>query len=105
MANEIMSNFAPTIPLTIHWDEKMLTDTSGKEVVDRLPILVTGDGVQQLLGVPKISSGTGLAMSTAVCETIRQWGLMSKIKVMCFDTTASNTGKNKGACVLVESNL
>ena len=54
------------VPLTIHWDGKLLEDITGEEVVDRLPVLVSGNGVDQLLGVPKLSSGTGENTSAAV---------------------------------------
>ena len=40
------------VPLTIHWDGKLLADITGEEVVDRLPVLVSGNGVDQLLGIP-----------------------------------------------------
>jgi len=102
MADEIMATFNPSVSLMVHWDGKLLPDITGKEVVDRLPILVTGDGLQQLLGVPKLSSGSGLAMATATTEYLEQWGLTEKVKSMCFDTTASNTGEHNGACVFIE---
>jgi hypothetical protein len=70
-ATEIISQFNPTVPLVVHWDSKLLPDLTGKEVVDRLPILVTGDGVEKLLGVPKIAAGTGLEMCKAVVETLK----------------------------------
>lgn len=37
----------------VHWDGKLLTDITGTESVDRLPIILTLCGVEQLLGVPK----------------------------------------------------
>jgi len=42
------------VPLVVHWDGKLLPDISGNhEKVDRLPILVSGRGVERLLNVPK----------------------------------------------------
>lgn len=82
------TNFSPNVPLTVHWDGKMLEDISGQEVVDRLPILVSGQSVDQLLGVPKIESGSGELTATAVYETVSSWGIADKIKSMSFDTTA-----------------
>jgi len=72
MADEIMATFNPSVSLMVHWDGKLLPDITGREVVDMLPILVTGDGLQQLLGVPKLSSGSGLAMATAITEYLEQ---------------------------------
>ena len=92
-------------PLVIHWDGKLLEDISGEEIVDRLPVLVSGNGVEQLLGVPKLNSGTGDNTSTAVYDLIIDWGLFDKVKCMCFDTTASNTGRKSGACILLEQKM
>ena len=54
-------------------DGKLLMDFTGNDYVDRLPIIVTGFGVQQLLGVPKIGSGTGLNQATAVMAALKEW--------------------------------
>ena len=91
--------------LTIHWNGKLLEDISGEEVVDRLPVLVSGNGVDQLLGVPKLSSGTGENTSTAVFKLVLDCGLLNQVKCMCFDTTASNTGRKNGACVSLEHKM
>ena len=77
----------------------------GKEVVDRLPILVYGVGIQQLLGVPKIYSGTGDNMAIAITTSIVDWKVTNQVKGMCFDTTSSNTGYRNGACILLEQKL
>ena len=41
-------------------------------------------------------------MTTAVVDTVDEWGLRDKIKGLCFDTTASNTGVHGGVCVRLE---
>ena len=41
----------------IHWDGKILSEIAGIVKVDRLPVLVSGDEVDELLGVPKLSFG------------------------------------------------
>ena len=43
-----------------------MKDITGEEVVDRLPVFVSGNGVDQLLGVPKLTSGTGENTAVAV---------------------------------------
>ena len=54
-AAEIKSAFKPNVPLTVHWDGKMLpVSASSKELVDRCAILVSGDGVMKLLAVPAL---------------------------------------------------
>lgn len=83
----------------------MLEDITGHEVVDRLPVLVSGEGVDQLLCIPKLKSGEGENIASAAYESLLSWGLLNKVKSMSFDTTASNTGSRKGACILVEQKM
>lgn len=63
----------------MHWDGKLLEDLSGRQVVDRLPIIVSGQGVDQLLGAPKLVSGTGAALADATFDTLEDWNLTSKV--------------------------
>ncbi|KAL4141875.1 hypothetical protein QTP88_004430 [Uroleucon formosanum] len=77
----------------IHWDGKVLSDSTGPGKVDRLPIIVTGPNFEQLLGVPQIPSGTGLEMSSAIFDTLEKWSLLDKVQGFKFDMTSSNTGQ------------
>ncbi|KAK4883353.1 hypothetical protein RN001_006672 [Aquatica leii] len=77
----------------VHWDGKLLTDITGTDTVDRLPIVLTSCNAEQLLGVPKLKSGTANDQAVAILETLKQWGLSSYVKGMCFDTAAVNTGE------------
>ncbi|GBM55689.1 hypothetical protein AVEN_139388-1 [Araneus ventricosus] len=43
--------------LTVHWNGKLLQNLTGKENVDRLPVIVSGKSVHQLLTVAKLASG------------------------------------------------
>jgi hypothetical protein len=104
-STDIKLRFAPETPLVVHWDGKLLPDLTGKEKVDRLAVIVSGAGVEQLLGVPKLASSTGDAQATAVLRCIDDWNLGLKVKGMCFDTTASNSGIHSGACVLIQQAL
>jgi len=105
IAENLKSEFKPGVPLTIHWDGKLLEDICSKEIVDRLPVLVSGDGIDQLLGVPKLSSGTGEASASAVYEAAITWNIADQVKCMCFDTTSVNSGPRNGACILLEQKL
>jgi hypothetical protein len=104
-AKQIKEEFKVGVPLVIHWDGKLLPDLTGKEKVDRLPVIVSGEGVSQLLAVPKLRTGTGQAQADAVADVVRQWGVAEDLAGMCFDTTASNTGRLAGACVILEQEL
>jgi len=84
------------VPLIVHWDG------TGKELVDRHPVILSGAGVHQLIGVPKLVTATGKAQAQAVVHQFEEWQDSNKVGAMRFDTTASNTGKNNGVCVLIE---
>jgi hypothetical protein len=97
--------FIKHVPLVIHWDGKLLPDLTNVEKVDRLPVLVSGKEVSKLLTVAKLSSGAGESQASAVYEALNDWNIADMVRAMCFDTTASNTGHNTGACVLLERKL
>ncbi|GBO21694.1 hypothetical protein AVEN_213065-1 [Araneus ventricosus] len=46
---EFVPNYAPKYPITIHWDSKILPDIVGIEIVDRLPVITSGDGEENSL--------------------------------------------------------
>lgn len=95
-------NQTPCNNLVLHWDSKLLPGLCGVETVDRLAIIVTSEGKEQLLGIPEISSSTGQDQAMAVYEEVTNWNLEKKIQALCFDTTASNTGRINGACINIE---
>ena len=53
-AESTRAEFAPDFPLVVHWDGKILPEISGLGEVDRLPVLVSEDGMEKLLGISKI---------------------------------------------------
>ncbi|KAL4150130.1 hypothetical protein QTP88_003964 [Uroleucon formosanum] len=100
-------NFNPSQrgPCVVHWDGKLLLSLSEKKLVDRLPIIISYKGIEQLLGVPELISGTGENQATAVYQALENWSLTDNVQSLCCDTTASNTGRLKGACILLEQKL
>ena len=82
VADNIKTSFNPNCPLTVHWDGKILPDITGKDNVDRLPILVSGYGVSKLLNVPKPESGIGEAMSNAVIDSLFDWGITDRVQII-----------------------
>uniref|UniRef100_A0A2S2NQM4 DUF4371 domain-containing protein n=1 Tax=Schizaphis graminum TaxID=13262 RepID=A0A2S2NQM4_SCHGA len=75
------------------------------ELVDRLAVLVSGNGILKLLVVPPLLKSTDKLMAEAVYNLINNWNLSNHIQFMCFDTTARNTGQKSGARVLLEKML
>lgn len=59
----------------------------------------------KLLSVPKLHDGTAATMAQSVTQSINNWGLQDRIKGMCFDTTASNTGTKGGVCIQLETEI
>ena len=104
-ANATRDGFNPTVSLTVHWDGKLIPALTGKEKVDRLPVLVSGFGVDQLLSVPKLASGSGENQADAIVKALEDWEITDRGEAMSFDTTASNTGPRIGACTLVQQKL
>lgn len=89
----------------VHWDSKLLPGLTGRDTVDRLPVIITAPKVEQLLGVPQLSSGKGNEICSAVYNTLNDWCLLDKVEAFVFDTTASNSGRLNGACILLEQKL
>jgi len=87
-----------------HWDGKLLPDLTGK-LVDRLPIIVSYKSSEKLLSVPKLISGTGQSQEEVVFQAFEELGLVDHVQALCCDTTASNTGRLKGACIILEQLL
>ncbi len=104
---KLKDEFQADAALVIHWDGKLLPvrDLTGTETFDRLPILVSGRVVSQLLMAAKLPSSTGQAVAEAVCAALNEWGIVEKLPAMSFDTTSSNTDQNNGACIFLEEML
>ena len=104
--DEFFDSSVTETPLVLHWDGKLLVDITGsKEMVDRIAVLVTGNGVERLLGVPKIGRGTGQEQAEACLKVLDDWCLLQRVRGLVFDTTASNTGLKNGACTFIESTV
>ncbi|KAG7177344.1 hypothetical protein Hamer_G028982, partial [Homarus americanus] len=91
-------------PLLLHWDGKLLPDVQNT-TASRIAIVVTFNGQEKLLGVPKKERETGEAQAEACLEAIKSWNVEKLVKGLVFDTTASNTGLHRGACVRIEDEL
>ena len=75
------------------------------KTVERVAILTTGQGVEKLLGIPSAARSTGEAQAAACLELLESWKIRDEVVGLVFDTTASNTGLHKGACIRIEKDL
>ncbi|GBM55225.1 hypothetical protein AVEN_213535-1 [Araneus ventricosus] len=101
----LQKNYAPKYPITIHGDSKILPDIVGIEIVDRLPVIVSGDGEEKLLGVPKLLPGTAKSAAEAIFKILEQWDLINQVIAMSFDTTSVKTGRLNETCTLLEDKI
>lgn len=93
------------MPLILHWDGRIIDDFTGPSPGNELPILVSGQATTKVLSVQKLVDGTVETMVAEVMNTVDNWGLCDRIKGLCCDTTALNTGTKGGVCVFLNSRL
>lgn len=67
----------------------------GKEKAERLALVVTGENMEKLLGIPKVESSSGENTAEAIQDFLRKWKMDDLVEIVSFDTTASNTGIQK----------
>lgn len=93
IATDIKNNFPDNHHcLVVHWDGKLLTSL-GASKKERLPIIVSGVNIEQLLSVPMLDKSTGANQAKIIYQVLKEWNHVDQVKAMCFDTTAVNSGK------------
>ena len=91
----------------LHWDGKQVKFQSG-DVEERLVLClqhVNSETQPQFLGAPQTPDGTGAAQAEAVVRYIDDCGVEDQVIGHVWDTTASNTGCNLGAAILLDQAL
>jgi len=76
-----------------------MKDLIGKEHLNRVPVMISG------VGVPKLASSTGVAQAAAAITCLQDWDILDRVVAICFDTTASKTRVNSGACTIIQKKL
>lgn len=82
-----------------------MEDIISKEKHERLPVKITHEGSDQLLGVPEIKDGSGYTIAAAMYNMLVEWNQVNNVQVCCYDITSSNTGCWEGAVVHLEQIL
>ena len=74
---------------------------------DRLAIIFSSptNFDKQFAASPVIPDGTGASQAQVLWQVTGEWGVQNYIVGQVFDTTASNTGRHKGAATRLESLL
>jgi len=68
-------------------------------------VIVSFKNSENFLSVPKLISGTGKNQAEAAFQALEEWGHIDNIQGLCCDTTASNTGRLKVACIILQQLL
>lgn len=69
IVESMKSIFKLKVSHTFYWDGKMIEDISEHEIIGRLPILVIGKCIDQLV-VSKLIFGTGKSISLTIHQTL-----------------------------------
>ena len=95
--------------LVCHFDGKQLAEmTMGvKSKKERLSVLVSSPDLEQpqILGALPLDGQTGDDIFHGVLSLLEEFGITDRVIAMSFDTTASNTGPDQGACARLEKHL
>ncbi|GBM77665.1 hypothetical protein AVEN_226051-1 [Araneus ventricosus] len=98
-------NDTPQI-LTIHWDGKLLPALNIRNAKEeRMAINVSFCEREQLIGVSKLQNATGKEQTHAISIALTHWCLETNVQTLCSDTTASNTSRLNGSCIILEQKL
>ncbi|GBM71843.1 hypothetical protein AVEN_159962-1 [Araneus ventricosus] len=90
---------------TVQWDGKLLPAVTKNKKVDRLPVIISSNGREHLLGVPQLASCSGDNIAAAIYNLLADIKLLDTVQALSCDTTASTPGRIEGACVLLERKL
>ena len=95
--------------ILIYFDGKALAQFHDniKSVKKRISVIAASPFLpsEQVLGVPFTPSNSGKDQKVVVMNELKEWELEPFILGLAFDTTSDNTGRNKGAVVLIEKAL
>ena len=95
--------------LIVYFDGKALPQFHDqiKCVKKRLSVIADSPylSTEQVLGVPITPSNSGRDQMNVVMKVLKDWEIEPYVMGLAFDTTSDNTGRNKGAVVLIEKAL
>ena len=97
----------------LHWDSKALADMDG--AMHEIEAVTTSGWPQYTEGkmicavemVDENGENTskGEHQAEVVWSNAEQWNIIPRIRGLCFDTTASNAGRIKGAAIVLHQRL
>jgi len=88
--------------VVLHWDGKLLPNLVGKDIIDRLAIVISSGDTEKILSIPVLQKVTANEQVEVIYKTLIKWNIQNSVKALSFDTTAVNSGRLGGTCVLLE---
>ena len=83
--------------VSILWDEKLTQKGGDLTAFEHIAVLSSHRSETKLLETTSLEKGIGENQAEAIKSILNDWELDKQCVAMCFDTTASNTGKFNGA--------
>ena len=105
LSKTVKENFVCPARAALHWDGKTLK-IKGNKKSGRVCVYLSGvdnDKIKKLLAVPEAMSATGKAEAEAVKKVLMDWQIKEQVVSVVFDTTASNSSGEVGACFHLET--
>ena len=92
-------------PIVAHFDGKSIENITDvkKAKRDLFAVSANIDGGIKLLGIPAMEHGAGAAQYDALAKVFEDCGMYG-VKGLCFDTTASSTGRYSGTNIRFSQN-
>ena len=103
--NNFYKTFSAPKYTACHWDEKFCKQVLGKDFGQgHIAVLLSGERYEEglLVDVSGLPNGEGATLANVCFEAISRCRCQENIKVLVFDTTASNSGIHKGAAAILE---
>ncbi|KAE9533666.1 hypothetical protein AGLY_009015 [Aphis glycines] len=88
--------------VVLHWDGKLLPNLVGKDIMDRLSIVISSGDIEKILSIPVLQNSTANEQAKVIYKTLIEWNIQNSVRALSFDTTAVNSGRLGGTCVLLE---
>lgn len=82
--------------------EILLPNLVGKNIIDRLAIVILNGDTEKNLSIPILQKATENEQAEVIYKTLIEWNIQNSVKALSFDTTAVNNGRLGGTCVLSE---
>ncbi|GBO41470.1 hypothetical protein AVEN_151564-1 [Araneus ventricosus] len=70
---------------TVHWDGKLLPTMTRNKKVKNLPVIISANGQEYLLGVPQLTSCSGDDMAAASYNLLAANKLFDTVQTLCCD--------------------